>query len=82
MKFIDLYNKNKDTADFKFRNHRFKTWCYLMKREPKKYKVEWDNIGECFKFYKYYPQGLYKGWQHNDNTSGRYNLMYKYEKSY
>lgn len=79
MKFIDLYNKNKDCADFIYRNKQFKLYSYLMKKNPGEFKIEWEG-----RFFRYYTKARnYYGevcWEELDNSNGRYNKMGEYNR--
>ena len=50
MKFIDIFNANKNIAIFKARRHQFKTFVYLMKKSPEDFTILLKN-GK-FKFFK------------------------------
>ena len=78
MKFIEIYNKNKNCADFKSRQRMFKIWSYLSKIKPEKYKITWDSI--CC-FFRYFESDYQKFvWIEKYNSKGRYDSMGEYER--
>lgn len=76
MKFIDLFNKNKNCADYKYRVKKFKLYCYLMKKNPGEYKVIWDDTGYFFKYCK----KINIVWAAIEDSSGRYKEMGEYSR--
>jgi len=80
MKFIDLYDKNKDCSAFVNRKRKFETWKYLSKKNPKKYKLELVEQASIFIFYE--RMGVASEWVKVDDTSGKYSKMRDFETGY
>ena len=81
MKFIEIYNRNKNCADFQWRQRRFKTWSYLSKKNPLKYRIVWDKLRNIFEYEINYPvPGTRNNWIKQEDSSGKYNTMEEYER--
>jgi hypothetical protein len=85
MKFIDLYNQSKDKRDFKYRQRVFKMYCYLMKNNPREFKIEWDDLVGYFRYYQRinaYFEGefLTTKWEQKDDSNGKYKTMGDYAR--
>lgn len=86
MKFIDLFNKNKDCADFIHRNKQFKLYSYLMKKNPGEFKIEWDSKTDYFRYYQWIETYYMHvdcsvfNWKELDNSNGKYKTMGDYER--
>jgi hypothetical protein len=52
MKFIDLYNRNKNTPVFRARVQQFKMFNYLAKNNPERYSVKWNNKESQFNYFE------------------------------
>jgi hypothetical protein len=84
MRFIDLYNKNKNTPVFRQRVKIFKTYCYLAKNNPKEFIVEWDKRNGCFNYLQKVMKsdnhgGSYLGWIVDENNKN-YRCMGDFDK--
>lgn len=82
MKFIDLFNRNKDTPVFQEKQRKFKAWCRLAKNNPWKYGVSFCKIGYYF---EYMETAWTEGgtiWTTKDDSRycGRYKEMIDFEK--
>lgn len=85
MKFIDLYNRNKNTEVFKEKLRTFKAWTRLAKNEPEKYKVVFDNRNYCFNYFENEKMDAssYFTWNLKENSLcgfGKYTRMSDFEK--
>jgi hypothetical protein len=76
MKFIDLFNKNKDCADYKYRVGKFKLYSYLAKRNPGEFKIVWYDIGNYFRYCQKFSGG---GWIKLEDSSGPHKTMGSYK---
>ena len=84
MKFLEIYNRNKNCADFQSRQRMFKIWSYLSKIKPEKYKITWDSICCFFRYFEAgYPFKSEKkklAWIEKYNSKGKYYSMGEYER--
>lgn len=75
MKFIDLYNRNKNTEVFKEKQRKFKAWARLAKNNPYQYKITFNPKDYCFNYEeKVWSEGG-NIWINKDDS--RYCGMYK-----
>jgi hypothetical protein len=65
----------------------FKTWSYLSKIKPEKYKITWDSICYFFRYFEAeYPFKTFKNqekklvWVEKCNSKGKYDSMGEYER--
>ena len=85
MKFIDLYNQNKDCADFKHRQQKFKMYCYLMKKNPGEFDIKWDSKVDYFRYCQNVNE-FFEGefvctrWAEKDNSNDKHKTMGDYNK--
>jgi hypothetical protein len=89
MKFLDLYNRNKNTAVFKEKQRIFKAYTRLAKNLPKEYKVKYSERNGCFLYYHFkyvpakYPVAAHKEWVLEQTSLlgyGKYKCMVDFEK--
>lgn len=76
MKFIDLFNKNKNCEDYKYRVKKFKLYSYLAKKNPGEFKIIWNDVGNFFR----YCQKVGEGWIPLEDSNGKYTEMREYSR--
>ena len=83
IRFLDLFNKAKNSGDFKYRTKQFKLWAYLSKKNPGEFKIEWDKNFRCFRYYRngdrlYAGGRTYPNWKEIENSKGKWHWMGAY----